>query len=56
MSPRASLGEAIGRAYVASRGRGTVFAGEPDSPLLTIQIDRTGERLARRRESITWTR
>lgn len=51
---KATLGAPIGRAYVPGRGRATVFHIPESTTHLTVQIDRTGERLHLNRKTIQW--
>lgn len=49
----ATLGPAIGKAYVPGYGTGTVFASEKKD-FMTVQIDKTGIRHYVARERIQW--
>lgn len=52
MSP--TLGPCVGKAHVAGQGMALVF-DDPESPnYFTLQVNRTGMRLRRRRDQIDW--
>lgn len=49
-----TLGPLLGTAYVPGRGAAHVFANPDSTTHLTVQIDRTGQRLHMRRSMIQW--
>ncbi|MFF2388918.1 hypothetical protein [Agromyces sp. NPDC058104] len=50
----ASVGPAVGRAYVPRRGMGTVYASPTGGSLMTVILDRGGHRVAIQRSNIHW--
>jgi hypothetical protein len=49
-----ALGPCVGKAHVEGKGMALVFDDPEDSRYFTVQIDKTGLRLRRRRDQIDW--
>lgn len=49
-----TLGACIGKAHVKGQGMALVFDDPEDSRYFTLQVNKTGARLRRRRDQIDW--